>query len=454
MAELGCPIAGCGQRVGATESVGAGLQKCAKCRQRVYCCKACQVQHWKDGHKQECKELQMGAGAEAGVLSRPAQDELLAALLETNATGRDLTDSEFRWMDKTSLLFDAGHFSLVKAETEEGLKVLKQIRNDRPDIAVKIYFMLGHSLTESCQHKKGAQLLQKGRALAMKTGDRVDLGQICLSLGACHLRQGEYSEAIEALEQSRAITVERGEPQWEARVCNNLGLCYESMKLYEKATELFEFCLKIHWENDDLLQMGMLRCNLGRCQSQRGWHQRAVCSLKLAWLIMHKLQEPQKQALVALPLGTALWMKARAEHYQATAGVAAAEWEGASEACRETLVDADYWLRLALTKALELGIRTLKLQAQMHLACVTFFRGNAKDAVKMIGQHLNGWCDLGKAICAGCGQARGEKLGEKDFPMLTCAHCRVARLGRHMQAPAPCRAASWRCCVAWWLCCG
>ena len=112
----------------------------------------------------------MGAGAKAGVLSRPAQDELLAALLETNAAGRDLTDSEFRWMDKTSLLFDAGHFSLVKAETEEGLKVLKQIRNDRPDIAVKIYFMLGHSLTESCQHKKGAQLLQKGRVLAMEDG--------------------------------------------------------------------------------------------------------------------------------------------------------------------------------------------------------------------------------------------------------------------------------------------
>ena len=30
------------------------LQKCSQCKQVLYCTKACQRQHWKDGHKQEC----------------------------------------------------------------------------------------------------------------------------------------------------------------------------------------------------------------------------------------------------------------------------------------------------------------------------------------------------------------------------------------------------------------
>ena len=32
------------------------LKKCSRCQGPQYCSKTCQVQHWKGGHKRECKE--------------------------------------------------------------------------------------------------------------------------------------------------------------------------------------------------------------------------------------------------------------------------------------------------------------------------------------------------------------------------------------------------------------
>ena len=61
----GCSHPGCGQQVGVSEAAGAGLMRCTKCRQKVYCSKACQVAGWKGGHKQECERLR-SEGAEAG----------------------------------------------------------------------------------------------------------------------------------------------------------------------------------------------------------------------------------------------------------------------------------------------------------------------------------------------------------------------------------------------------
>jgi hypothetical protein len=32
-----------------------GVKKCARCKKRAYCGRACQRKHWKAGHKDECK---------------------------------------------------------------------------------------------------------------------------------------------------------------------------------------------------------------------------------------------------------------------------------------------------------------------------------------------------------------------------------------------------------------
>ena len=62
----GCSHPGCGQQIGVSEAAGAGLMRCTKCRQKLYCSKACQVAGWKGGHKQECERLREGAEAGGG----------------------------------------------------------------------------------------------------------------------------------------------------------------------------------------------------------------------------------------------------------------------------------------------------------------------------------------------------------------------------------------------------
>lgn len=60
--------------------------------------------------------------------------------------------------------------------------------------------------------------------------------------------------------------------------------------------------------------------------------------------------------------------------------------------------------------------------AQMHLACLALYKGEEAEAVQVLVQHLQGWLDIGRSTCVGCGQKRGE-----DAPMLSCDGCRVAR---------------------------
>ena len=81
------------------------------------------------------------------------------------------------------------------------------------------------------------------------------------------------------------------------------------------------------------------------------------------------------------------------------------------------------WLPMGLGLAVKHGFVNWKIEAQMYLACVAMFKGSEDEAVVLLSQHLQGWLDhIGRRVCAGCGQMRGE-----DAPMLTCDRCRVAR---------------------------
>ena len=105
--------------------------------------------------------------------------------------------------------------------------------------------MLGHSFVDRFEHVKGLGLLEQARALAVESGDRAVLGEVCDSLGSFHRWQGEYEKAIEEDEQARAIAVELGDRENEGIDCHNLGISYTSLKQYDKAMELLEQSLAI-----------------------------------------------------------------------------------------------------------------------------------------------------------------------------------------------------------------
>ena len=57
--------------------------KCAGCKQRQYCSRACQKAHWKAGHKAECPELKARSG-ERAARSRASNIDLAAVMLAEN----------------------------------------------------------------------------------------------------------------------------------------------------------------------------------------------------------------------------------------------------------------------------------------------------------------------------------------------------------------------------------
>ena len=135
------------------------------------------------------------------------------------------------------------------------------------------------------------------------------------------------------------------------------------------------------------------------------------------------------QAYAAMRVGEALWARARAEHHQnAPDPTSCGE---ISAACADTLQEAETWLRTALDlgvspildmSSLPMQSCSVKMSAQINLACVVFLKGEEDKAVMLLSQHLQDWVDVGSHGCAGCFQVRGE-----DAPMLSCDGCRVAR---------------------------
>lgn len=54
-ANIKCSRPKCGQRQG-NASGGCKFKVCSRCQKAMYCSSECQVAHWKEGHKAECKK--------------------------------------------------------------------------------------------------------------------------------------------------------------------------------------------------------------------------------------------------------------------------------------------------------------------------------------------------------------------------------------------------------------
>jgi tetratricopeptide (TPR) repeat protein len=368
------------------------------------------------------------------------QEALLAALLGT--TRRALTGRQQRVLEMIREAFNARKHGQVVKMAEEGQAVAGEVRRARPDVAARIHRMLGNSFVKRFEHVKGLGLLEQARALAVESGDREVLGDVCNSLGGFHLRQGEHEKAIEEHEQARAIAVELGDRESEGIDCHNMGLSYRSLKQYDKAIELLEQSLAVSKELGNKRVQAATRLALGRCLSRHGQHDRAVACLKHAWAVFQELGDEENQVRAANALGEALWARARAEHHQAAPDATSSG--GVSAAAADTLQDAETWLRTALDLAVKIGTSNVRMSAQMHLAYVAMLQGDEDEAVELLSQHLRGWVDdVGPRRCAGCWQVRGQ-----DAPMLRCDGCHVARC-ENAATPVPCGAETAMLAVRW-----
>ena len=389
-----CPTPGCGQQVGSTESMGAGLKICGRCRQVAYCSRNCQKAAWKRGHKKECEALQ-ARGAE---------------------------ERRQRVYKKLADRYNGQNYKEIVPMAKEGLEVAGELqKSGQPELAALIYCMLGESFTGCCQYVKGMELMQLAKTLAVDADDRPMMAKAGCSIGLCHWRQGEHSKAVAECEQARALFLELGDRRGESVACSALGVSFMSMEQYDKAIALLEQCLAIREELGDRAAAEDTRLNIGRCLSRDGQNEKAVVYFKQVWAFEKQRGNAKDQVRVAKFIGEARWQQARAEHHEAAADANTCGAVGVAGS--DTLQDAEKWLRMALDLATKAGYYNYRMDVEINLACLAMFKGDEAEAVELLSQHLQGWLDdLGPRTCAGCLQLRGE-----DAPMLSCDVCRVAR---------------------------
>ena len=174
--------------------------------------------------------------------------------------------------------------------------------------------------------------------------------------------------------------------------CNRLGECHLLQGDHEKAITVLEEARAIADELGYRDNKGATSSNLGRCYGALEQYDKAIELFEQSLAIHEEL-----------------------DHKPGGGGTAAT--------CTDILQQAKTWLRAALDLAVEQRTTNLRVNAQLHLACVALLQGDEAEAVELLSQHLQGLVDdIGPRRCLGCGQVRGE-----DAPMLSCEGCRVAR---------------------------
>ena len=435
-----CPHPGCGRRVAITDLAGEGLSKCSRCRQVVYCSKDCQKAAWRDGHKHECKVLQLAAAAEEALKKCEPASRAGREMSGKDDASDDETDENCPWSKKQvcrvpgwcstkrqervydDLIahYNSGEFRGISEMAEDALEVAGELEEPWPTVAAQMLRIVAIGYCQDFETQKAIEVLDKGAALAQQADHKPVLGRILSCAGDCHRMAGAYELAIEVLERSVELAVEVGDREDEDVALSNLALCYESLKEYGRAVELHERCIVICEEMRHSAGTARSYCNMGRCLSYDGQHKRAVACLKYAWEFFDREGDGETVARSSLQIGQVSWMQVRAEYHQAASDDAGSN-DGAPQYA-DTLADAEVWLRKALDLAWKNYICNFIADAQIHLACLVCFKGDEDEAVELLTKHMEGFMQMGPRMCAGCMQLRGG-----DAPMLICAGCRVAR---------------------------
>ena len=126
--------------------LSAPLLRCSRCHLVCYCCRACQTQAWKAGHKRECGQAAAARRVEG-----------------------ESTDSHRELIKKMIELCEAQNWRGLVALEVTASAAAAQLRETRPDLAAGIYGMLGTGCWELGQYDKAITL--------HKEGDRSDGGR-------------------------------------------------------------------------------------------------------------------------------------------------------------------------------------------------------------------------------------------------------------------------------------
>ena len=400
--------------------------RCSKCHLVCYCCRACQTQAWKAGHKRECGQAAAARRVQGEFTD--SQRELIIKMQELTAAARrvqgEFTDSQRELIIKMQELQNARNWRGLVALEAMGSAAATQLREARPGVAIAICDTLGTGCTVLGQYAKAIGLCEQALAIAEEAGYRAGKGRAYSILGCCNLKLGQYAKAITLHEQSLAIEEEMGDRASQGATCTNLGVCYERLGQYDRAIGLLDKARLILQEVGDRANECQSLGALGRCKTALGEYEQAVTFHTERWAITQELDLALApgQTNVALELGVVIWAQARVEKGNAAAVCTTPVASSHRAAYMDSMREAAQWLRTALRLAETHGVGIEQQHARLHLSFLAIDTGEEEEALDRLKQYLQVQVHRARSWCEGCRQQRGD-----DAPLLTCGGCSVAR---------------------------
>ncbi len=224
------------------------------------------------------------------------------------------------------------------------------------------------------------------------------------SLGNCHLRLGDYQEAIDLAGQARIIAREIGGRYIEGTALGNLGACYSGLGEYWQAIDLHTQALAIARQIGDRAAEGSALSNLGACRFSLGEYRQAIDLLTQALAIARDIGDRDLEGTALGNLGAchmdlggyrqAIDLLTQAMAIARDIGDRAAEGCSLSNLgfCRFSLGEYPQAIDLltqALAIARDIGHSYSEASALGHLGWAWLASGDAHQAVTLLDQAAN-----------------------------------------------------------------
>ena len=253
-------------------------------------------------------------------------------------------------------------------------------------------------------YRQAVDLYTRALAIARDIGDRRGEGSALGNLGICHLSLGDYQRAVDLYTRALAIARETGNRRGEGSALGNLGGCHYSLGDYRQAIDLYTRALAIDRDIGNRQGEGNRLAGLGLCHYSLGDYRQAIDLYTRALAIDRDIGNRQGEGIALGNLG--LCHVELGDYRQAidlhTEALAIARDTGARQVeglqldslglCHYSLGDyrqaVDLYTR-ALAIARDIGDRYGEASALDHVGRAWLASGNARQAVSLLEQAVS-----------------------------------------------------------------
>jgi diguanylate cyclase (GGDEF)-like protein len=184
----------------------------------------------------------------------------------------------------------------------EALAILQ--RHPDPAVHVSVLNEMGWAHMTLSQYDSATAYMERGLALARRTGERGGEARALSNLGTLSQRRGDPLRAIELFRQAMVIQRAGGSPAELANSLNNLGFVYSTdLADYQRSLEYHRQALTLREKIGDSAAIALSLNNIGIVHGRLSQHDRAVSYFERALAIRRQLGNQSRVAATLSNLG-------------------------------------------------------------------------------------------------------------------------------------------------------